>query len=77
MVNMYSMGMMGSMGNITGAMNSQNVPQYFHQRYGNGYADMNPNGRPYIQGYPMGITPPPANLASQKSFIAKLIDKLF
>ena len=61
---------------MMGSMMCANVPEYFKNRYGDGYSDFGTT--PYAQPYPMAIvprrleTPPPP-----KSWIGKIIDKCY
>ena len=72
---MYPMGIGSyySLNNMYG--NYGNVHQDFNARYGVGYEDF--GSRPYVQPYPMAITPRRPEPLIQQSWIGRLIKNIF
>ena len=72
MVNMFSIGpsMMGGMNTNTG-----NVHQKLKNKYGVGYEDF--NRKPYLQPYPMAITPPAPRPNLENTWLGRLIRKCY
>ena len=80
MYGMYGLGMMNPMLTMM-AVNSNsaqqgNVHQTLKNKYGIGYEDF--GHKPYAQGYPFGIIPPPVIYEpGVKGFVKRIFDKIY
>ena len=71
MISMYGPMAYGSMYSSMGASNSM---QYYQQKYGSGHIDFGP--KPYVQPYPVAISPIAEPAKPNRCWLSRLIHKL-